>query len=163
MGSTCHKVRVQVKQATTKTALFVRRCIVAACKCAVLAHVSVAFATVAIMSVSQHHATPEWFHHADIDYTTIKYLKRHTVFPWVIIVVTTVVLAILDVVVIGTLLYLKKHVFCKQKKTPLKYAETEKMEDKPPQGSECITKRPQEKGQKQRRYPPIQSFKLHNT
>lgn len=163
MGSRCHKVRVRTKQTTTKTVLFVSRCIVAACKCAVLAHASVAFATVAIMSVSQHHATPEWFHPADIDYTTIKYLKKHSVFPWVLIVITSIVFTILDVAVLGTLVYIKKHISCKQKKTMLKYTETEKTEDKPPRGSEYKTKRQQEKKQKHRLYPPFQSFKLHNT
>lgn len=161
MGSTCHRVRVQTKRATIKTALFVSRCIVAACKCAILAHVSVAFATVAIMSVSQHHATSEWFHPIDIDYTTIKYLKTHSVFPWVVVILVSLVLTILDFVVIGTLLHLKENIFCKKKTRP-EY--TEKTEDKPPLTSECKTKRHSfGRGQKHRRYPAIESFKLHNT
>lgn len=165
MGSTCHRVRVKTKQATTKTAVFVSKCIVAACKCVIVAHMSVAFATVAIMSVSQHAATSEWcpwFRPADIDFTTIKYLKRHSVFPWVVIILVSLVFTVADVVVIGTLLYLKKTLLCKQKKTRLKYTETEKTEDKPPRASE-LTKRPHKGGHKHRRYPAIQSFKLHDT
>lgn len=155
----CHKVRVRATQATTKIVSFLSKCIIAVCKFAIIAHVSVTFATVAIMSVSQHHATSEWFYSADIDYTTIKYLKRHSVFPWVVVILGSLVLTILDVVVIGTLLHLKKNIFCKQR---LKYSETEKTEDKPPRTNKYNTK-PQKGGQKHRLYPAIQSFKLHGT
>ena len=158
----CHKVRVRATQATTKIALFLSKCIVAVSKCLIIVHAFVAFGTVAIISVSQHHVTPVWLHTTHVDYTPILYLNTHTVFPWIIIVVISVVLTTLDVVVLNTLLYLKKKFFCKQKKKTVKYQAAVEKQDKPPRTHEYKIRKPQSK-QKQRLYPTIQSLKIYNT
>lgn len=158
----------RAKQATTRTARFLSRCVVVLCKGAVAAHATAAVITIALLSLSQHHVTSkpvaqclkESFGESALNY--VQYAHTHMVVPWVILVVCSCFVQALQALM--CCLTRAKNIMCvcltKRKKTPVKYPPKEKTLDTPPQSTRD-TPTYSRKTQKQRRlYPTIESFKL---
>ncbi len=152
----CRKARATARAATIKFASFLKRCTVSACKCAVLAHASLAAATVAVVSASQHHTTSNWFN--PCDHNTIKYLNVHVIFPWVVVGFVSLILSFLDSVMMGSFSYSKRCVQTLFKKKTQRHRVEENHADSPPR-QQRLPRRP--KGEnKHRLYPTISNFKV---
>jgi len=156
----CRKARGTTRAVAIKTASFLKRCTVSACKYAVLAHASLATIIVAVESVSQHHTTSNWVNRCD--HNTIKYLKTHVIFPWVAVGIVSLILSSLDSIVMSSFSYSKRFIQTLSKKKTQTRRVEETPADSPPRAPprQQRQQRGPKGGNKHRLYPAITNFKV---